>query len=159
MGSLICAFASLDALLGPLVRPCRCNTRTHTIYGLYVERLLGCFLPVCMLWFTAVLLYSGVLRVVGRRALCLFLVLCRASHGGSHRSCGSAVGLGIVMGYAGTPTLPCASGCGWSRGCAQLGVPFGGPGRGWVLSGGRFSSVGAWVLCLGVWFGVPSSDP
>ena len=110
---------------------------------------------VYMLWFTAVLLYSRVLRVVGRHALCLFLVLCCVFHGGSHRSCGSAVGLGIVMGYAGAPTLPCASGGGWSRGCAQLGVPFGGPGRGWVVSGGCFSSVGAWVLCLGVWFGGP----
>ena len=67
-----------------------------------------------------------------------------------------AVGLGIVRGYAGTPTLPGASGGGWSRGCAHLGVPFGGPGRGWVLSGGCFSSVGAWVLCLGAWFGAPS---
>ena len=61
-------------------RRCRC-------YGRYVERLFGCLLRLCMLWFTAVLLYSGVLRVVGGRALCLFLVLCRASHGGAQPSC------------------------------------------------------------------------
>ena len=46
-------------------------------------------------------------------------------------------------------------GGGWSRG-AQLGVPFGGLRRSCVLSSGCFSLVGAWVLCLGVWFEVPS---
>ena len=45
------------------------------------------------------------------------------------------------------------------RGCAQLGVPLGGPGSGWVLSSGCFSPVGVWVLRLGVWFGVHSQYP
>ena len=37
-----------------------------------------------------------------------------------------------------------------------MGVPLGGPGSGWVLSSGCFSSLGIWVLRLGVLFGVHS---
>ena len=55
-----------------------------------------------------------------------------------------------------TPTLPFGFDGGWSRGYAQLGVPFRGLRRGCVLSIGCFSLVGAWVLCLRVWLEVPS---
>ena len=87
------------------------------------------------------LLYLGVLRVVSHCALYLFPVLCHVSRGGSHRSCSSAEGLGLILGSACTPTLPYGSGGGWSRGSAQLGVLLGEPGRGWVLSSGCFSPV------------------